>query len=128
MKRLWISAALILALCVLAGVHVVCLGRFIGELDGLLSQAEGQVAAEDWPQAEALTRQALDRWESRAFYLHSTLRHEDVDEVTTSYHEVLAFLEGGEKQPAEYAAANARLRVQLSLLLEEELPTLENVL
>ena len=42
--------------------------------------------------------------------------------------EALAFLEGGEKQPAEYAAVNARLLAQLGLLVEAELPTLTNIL
>ena len=42
--------------------------------------------------------------------------------------EALAFLEGGEKQPAEYAAVNARLLTQLGLLVEAELPSLTNLL
>ena len=42
--------------------------------------------------------------------------------------EALAFLEGEEKQSAEYAAVNARLLTQLELLVEAELPTLTNLL
>ena len=36
MKRLWISAALILSLALLAGCHVLYLGRLTGELVDLL--------------------------------------------------------------------------------------------
>ncbi len=128
MKRLWIAAALIAVLAALAGVHALYLSRLTGELDGLLERAQAQVEGEDWAQAESLTRQALEEWEGNAFYLHSTLRHQEIDSVLVGFHEVLAFLEGQERQPAEYAAANARLRVQISLLLEAELPTLKNIL
>ncbi len=57
-----------------------------------------------------------------------TLRHTDTDAIQISMDEALAFLEGGEKQPAEYAAVNARLLTQLELLVEAELPTLTNLL
>ena len=61
-------------------------------------------------------------------YLHITLRHGDMDAVLISMDEALAFLEGGERQPSEYAAVNARLLTQLALLVEAELPTLSNLL
>lgn len=128
MKRLYISAAILLALAGLAACHVFCLGKLITGLDELLLQAEQQVEAENWSRAEALTRQALDDWETHSRYLHVTLRHEDIDGVLVSFHETLAFLTGQERQPSEYAAANAQLRVRLSLLLEAELPTLKNLL
>lgn len=128
MKRLWIAAALILVLAALAGCHVLYLEHFTGELTGLLDQAQERVEADDWDQAEDLTRQALDLWSEHEFYLHSAMRHNDIDAVLVAFHEVLAFLEGQERQPAEYAAANRRLTVQIELLLESELPTLQNLL
>ena len=51
MKRLWISAALILSLALLAGCHVLYLGRLTGELVDLLDQAQEQVLQDDWSQA-----------------------------------------------------------------------------
>ena len=127
MKRLWISAALILVLTALAGCHVLYLRHLTGELIGLLDQAQERVEADDWTQAEALTRDALEVWTANDFYLHSTMRHNDIDTVLVAFQEVLAFLEGQERQPAEYAAANGRLTAQLALLLEAELPTLSNL-
>lgn len=128
MKRLWIAAALILGLAGLSCVHVRYLRHFTGELTGLLTQAQTQVAEEQWDKAAELTQQAADLWAQNAFYLHTTLRHDDIDAVLSSFREVLAFLGGQEQQPAEYAAANARLITQLELLLESELPTLKNLL
>lgn len=128
MKRLWIAAAIITLLAVLAGAHASCLRGLTQELDALLEEAGARVSDGDWSGAESLTRQALEEWEGSAFYLHSTLRHEDIDDVLTAFHETLAFLEGQERQPAEYASANARLRVRIGLLLEAELPSLKNIL
>lgn len=128
MKRLWISAGIILLLAALSCAHILCLSHLTAELDGLLEEAGAHVERDDWPQAESLTRQALEEWEDNAFYLHATLRHNDIDAVLTSFHEALAYLGGRERQPAEYSAANARLRTQISLLLEAEQPDLKNIL
>ena len=128
MKRLYLSLGLILLLAALSGVHAFCLTRFTGQLSDLLIQAQEQVDEEDWEQAARLTRQARERWESWDGYLHLTLRHTDTDAVQISFDEALAFLEGDERQPSEYAAVNARLLTQLWLLSEAELPTLTNLL
>ena len=128
MKRLWISAVIIMSLTVLAGCHVLYLRHLTGEVIGLLDQAQEQVEEDDWAQAEALTRDALAIWTANNLYLHSTMRHNEIDTVLVAFQEVLAFLEGQERQPAEYAAANRRLTAQLELLLESELPTLQNLL
>ena len=128
MKRLYVSLGLIALLAVLCGVHTVYLSRFTGELTELLVQAQGQVDREDWEGATQLTRQAKEQWVDNDGYLHITLRHTDIDAILVSFDEALAFLQGSEHQPAEYAAVNARLLTQLALLLEAELPTLTNIL
>ena len=128
MKRLYVSVGLIALLAALSGVHTVYLARFTGELTGLLTQAQEQVEQENWEIAFQLTRQAREQWTDNGGYLHITLRHADIDAILVSFDETLAFLQGSEQQPAEYAAVNARLITQLSLLLEAELPTLTNIL
>lgn len=128
MKRLYLSLGLIALLCVLCTAHVIHLSRFTSELTSLLSQAQEQVEREDWDAAARLTRQAKQRWADHEGYLHTTLRHTDIDAILVSFDEALAFLNGGEHQPAEYAAVNARLITQLELLIEAELPTLTNLL
>ena len=78
-------------------------------------------------EAARLTHLVKDQWQAREGYLHVTLRHADIDAVLLSMDETLAFLEGDEQQPAEYAAANSRLIGQLELLAEAEKPTLTNL-
>ena len=128
MTRLYISLGLIALLAVLCGAHTFYLSRFTDELTGLLIQAQEQMEHGDWEGATQLTRQAKEQWTDNEGYLHVTLRHTDVDAILVSFDEALAFLQGSEHQPAEYAAVNARLLTQLALLLEAELPTITNLL
>ena len=128
MKRLYVSLGLIALLAALSGVHTAYLARFTDGLTGLLTQAQEQVEHENWEAAFQLTRQAREQWTDRDGYLQIPLRHADIDAILVSFDEALAFLQGSEHQPAEYAAVNAKLLTQLALLLEEELPTLTNVL
>ena len=128
MKRLYIALGLVALLAVLCTVHTVYLGRLTAELSGLLAQAQEQVERGDWAGADRLTRQSKEILEEHEGYLHTTLRHADIDAILVSFDEALAFLRAGERQSAEYAAVNARLITQIGLLLESELPTLTNLL
>ena len=128
MKRLWSSVALLLFIGLLSAGHLTLLSSITEHLTRLLTQAEEEVLSENWAAAESLTRQALDDWERHDFYLHATLHHKDTDAILIGFHQALAYLEGSEKQPAEYAAANALLITQLRLLMEEEIPTPKNIL
>lgn len=127
MRRLYLSVGLIVLMAAVCGAHTWRLSAFTGQLTGLLGQAQELAEREDWDEAARLTRQARDRWLEREGYLHVTLRHTDADAILLSMDEALAFLEGSEKQPSEYAAANARLIGQLDLLAEAEKPTLSNL-
>ena len=128
MKRLYVSIGLVVLLAVLCGAHAIHLSRFTEQLTGLLTQAQERVEADDWEGAVRLTRQAKDQWVDHENYLHTTLRHTDIDAILISFDEALAFLQGNERQPAEYAAVNVRLIAQLELLTEAELPTITNLL
>ncbi len=128
MRRLYLSVGLIALMAALSGLHIWHLNDLTGQLTAQLTQAQALAQREDWDGAARLTRQAKERWTGHEGYLHTTLRHTDIDAILISLDETLAFLEGGEKQPAEYAAANARLLAQLALLVEAEVPTLANIL
>lgn len=127
MRRLYVSVGLIALMAALSGLHVWHLNGFTRQLTAKLTQAQELAEREDWEQAARLTHQVKDLWMDHEGYLHVTLHHEDIDAVLISLDETLAFLEGGEKQPAEYAAVNARLIGQLGLLSEAELPSLTNL-
>ena len=128
MRRLYLSVGLIALMAALSALHVWHLNDLTGQLTAQLTQAQALAQREDWDGAARLTRQAKERWTGHEGYLHTTLRHTDIDAILISLDETLAFLEGSEKQPAEYAAANARLLAQLALLVEAEVPTLTNIL
>lgn len=128
MKRLYAALGLLALLAALCTVHTVYLDHFTEELSDILSRAQEQVEREDWEEADRLTRQAREIWVDHEGYLHTTLRHADIDAILISFDETLAFLGAGERQSAEYASANARLITQIGLLLESELPTLTNIL
>lgn len=128
MKRLYIALGLVALLAVLCTVHTVYLGQLTADLSGLLAQAQEQVERGDWAGADRFTRQSKEIWVEHEGYLHTTLRHTDIDAILVSFDEALAFLRAGERQSAEYAAVNARLITQIGLLLESELPTLTNLL
>ena len=128
MRRLYAALGLLALLAVLCGIHTVHLSRFTGQLTDLLTQAQELVERDDWEAAARLTREAKGRWTDHEGYLHTTLRHADIDAILISFDETLAYLTGDERQPAEYAAANARLITQIQLLIEAELPTLTNLL
>ena len=128
MKRLYIALGLVALLAVLCTVHTVYPGQLTADLSGLLAQAQEQVERGDWAGADRLTRQSKEIWVEHEGYLHTTLRHTDIDAILVSFDEALAFLRAGERQSAEYAAVNARLITQIGLLLESELPTLTNLL
>lgn len=128
MKRLYIAFALIVLLSAFAGYHVFCLSTLANQVTEQLAQAQEQVDQEHWEDAIQITRQAKEQWTAREWYLHTTLHHNGIDAILISFDETLAFLEGEEHQPAEYAAANARLITQIELLKEAELPSLKNLL
>ena len=126
MKRLWFSLALLAAVCTATMVNSFYLSRFTLELTDLLTQAETQGKGGNWQAADELTRQAQQRWESHRMYLHTTLRHADIDNVHLYFLQSKAFLE--QEKLGEYSAANAALIGHLTLLREQEEFTLENIL
>ena len=126
MKRLWIAIAILAAVFAATLFNAHYLNGFTGQLSDMLTRAEVQAEAGNWPEAEELTQRAYHAWESHSSYLHILLRHSDTDQIHTGFREVQEFIncqEGG-----EYSAANARLIAQIELLYEAEQLTLKNVL
>ena len=127
MRRLISSVCLIVALAGAAGVHVWHLSQHTHSIAQQLTQAQHLVEQGNWADAYQLTQQAWEQWESQTFYLHITLHHQDIDQVSTAFGEALAILKQQE-QPGEYVATNARILYQLELLVEAELPSVKNIL
>lgn len=127
MKRLIISCLLILLLVGLATLHVLHLHDLTDDLIGQLENVRSALDRSDWTEAQLMTERIFEQWESHAFYLHTTLRHTEIDEIRSSFKEAQAYLERRE-DTAECLAVAARLINQLELLLEAELPTIKNLL
>jgi hypothetical protein len=129
MKRITVAVGLLVLLAGMAALNLWYLRQLTDQVSGQLEQAQTLVAQQgDWESAQAVTEDAYRRFSDATVLLHITLRHADIDSIRSSFREVLAFLDGAEHQPAEYAAANARLLTQLELLAEGERPSLQNFL
>jgi len=126
MKRLVIAAALLLAVLGATAFHSQYLTKLTDGYCEQLKQAAVLADQDNWPRALELTEQTLAAWEKHDFYLHTLLRHVDIDNIRLTFHEVVEYLRLAE--PDQYTAANARLITQLALLAEAERLDLKNVL
>lgn len=127
MKKAWIAETILTLLCAAALWSGLCLGRFTGNVVSSLEQAQGMAEKGSWDEAARVTSNAHRNFQEKALYLHITLRHNDIDEVETSFREVEQLLTHRERL-GEYAAANSRLIALLELLAESERFSLHNVL
>ena len=127
MKKAWTAAAILTLLCAAALWNGLYLDQFTENVVSSLEQAQAMAEKGSWEEAARVTGNAQRRFEEKTFYLHVTLRHNDIDNVETSFREVEQLLTHRERL-GEYAAANARLIAQLELMAESEQFSLYNVL
>ena len=126
MKRLWIAAALLAFLLGASLANAWYSQSLTGDMTDRLRQAQSLAEGENWDQAEAVTRQVYEDWQSHHFYFHTLMRHSDTDQVLRAFRQVLEYLRL--QEPDQYNAANADLMAQLELLAEMEQATVVNVL
>lgn len=126
MKRLWISALLLLL--ILAGS--LCNAWYAKQLTDAMGErlylSQSLARQGRWEDALAITQEVYDQWQSLHFYLHSTMRHSDTDQILRGFRTVMEYLRL--EEPDQYNAANADLITQLELLAEMEQPSVVNVL
>lgn len=126
MKRLWFAVAILVVLLFVTLMNANYLQGFSTGLTDQLHEAETQVSEENWEEAEKLTEDTLEKWESHETYLYMVLRHSDNDAVQTSFREVQQYLSC--RDTGEYFASNERLITQISLLSEMEQLNLKNLM
>lgn len=126
MRRLWISVGLLLVLLGGSLFNAWYAKELTDAMGEQLRLAQQMTEAGRWEQALTLTQEVYDQWESRHFYLHSTMRHSDTDQILRGFRTVLEYLRL--QEPDQYNAANADLITQLELLAEMEQPSVVNVL
>ena len=127
MKQLIRSVLIILLLVGLATAHVTHLKNFTENLIGQLETAHQHLERREWASTKQAMENLIEQWEDHAFYLHTTLRHADIGAIRTSMREIAAYLDSREDH-SECLAVAAKLKTQLELLLEAELPTIKNLL
>lgn len=126
MRRLWISVGLLLLLLGGSLFNAWYAKELTDTMGEQLRLAQQMTETGRWEQALALTQEVYDQWESRHFYLHSTMRHSDTDQILRGFRTVMEYLRL--QEPDQYNAANADLITQLELLAEMEQPSVVNVL
>ncbi|MCD8189283.1 MAG: DUF4363 family protein [Clostridiales bacterium] len=126
MKRLWIALGVLALLLAGSLWNTARVTRVSDSLTAALNQAEAAVAEDDWDTAEELTQQALEQWTAAEPWLAFVLCHENTDEVTTGFQEVLGFLQY--RSAPEYDSANGALVAQVEHLAEIEVLNWQNVL
>ena len=126
MKRLWIAAALLLALLLGTVGNAWYLDGLSRSYQEQLTAAQEMAEGGGWEEARRLTDQVYQDWQGRTFYFHVLLRHTDTDAVHLTFQEVGEYLRLEELD--QYTAANARLITQIGLLAEMEQLSWKNVL
>ena len=126
MRRLWLAAGLLVLLLAASLTNGWYAQKLTGGMREDLRQAQHLAGQDDWAQAEAVTRQVYEDWQSHHFYFHTLMRHSDTDQVLRAFRQVLEYLPL--QEPDQYNAANADLMAQLELLAEMEQATVVNVL
>ena len=126
MKRLYIAAGLLLVLLGASLTNAWYAQSLTGGMTDQLRRAQSLTEQDDWAQAEAVTRQVYEDWQSHRFYFHTLMRHSDTDQVLRAFRQVLEYLPL--QEPDQYNAANADLMAQLELLAEREQASVVNVL
>ena len=126
MKRLYIAAGLLLVLLGASLTNAWYAQSLTGGMTDQLRRAQSLTEQDDWAQAEAVTRQVYEDWQSHHFYFHTLMRHSDTDQVLRAFRQVLEYLPL--QEPDQYNAANADLMAQLELLAEMEQASVVNVL
>ena len=126
MKRLVLSAAVIVSMLLLGLYNGYYIQNLTNEIIYQLSCAQSTAEEERWDAATRITQQAYENWNRHHSYLHIVSRHNDTDEILRTFQAVLQYLKIQETD--QYTAANIDLITQLQLLAEMEQPTLVNIL
>ena len=126
MKRFWAAVVILFLLFSATCANSLYLVSFTRQLTDLLLEAEARCESGGWDRAMELTQKAEELWEDHSTYLHTTLRHAEIDEVELTFRQVKELLR--RREDGEYSATNARLMGAIYLLCEQEQVNLKNIL
>lgn len=126
MKYLYLGAGILalgLALCI---VSTAALGRQTDRAAALLDQALEAADRGDFDAAEVRTRRAMDLWERHKGFFGMILRHDEADQVTSTFRALAEYAKNHCAE--EFSPTCAQLLAQIRHLSEMEAPHYYNIL
>ncbi|NCC67898.1 MAG: DUF4363 family protein [Clostridia bacterium] len=123
MKKELVAATILVLIAVCGIINISVVIKTTGTLIGEIEQAEKLLFSGDKTGAEKAVGASLEEWLKRDKYSHIMLRHDDVDNVTEAYYELLTGIQSGAEARALFASLNERLE----RLAEIEQPKLSSI-
>ena len=123
MKKEIIAGAILVLIAVGGIINFSIIRKATDTLTGQMDSAEALYLSGDVSGAEEAVLDSLNEWLNRDKHTHIMLRHEDVDNVTEAYYELLAGLRSDMEARALFASLNERLE----RLAETEYPKISSI-
>lgn len=112
MKRCWFGLGLLAALLALSILTAGIMERRHSRIAQVLAQAGQAMAAENWEQGAALSRDGAAQWEQGAAFGAAMLDHEPMEEIDSLLAQVALCLEIGDGDGAAQLLTEAAARVE----------------
>ena len=111
MKLISVAAALLLIVCAFAVFHVHYMGHLITGLIDELGQAEAMAEQGNFASAAERAESAAETWRSKEFYTNIAIRHNEVDQTTALFYDLLGSLYAEESGAARGNFEKLRTRL-----------------
>ena len=92
MKLVYVAAALLVIVCAFALWNVYFMNHMIDGLLDEIGRAEAVAERGDFEAAANLAEGAAETWRSREFYTNIAMRHNEVDQTTALFYDLLGAL------------------------------------
>ena len=122
MKYLWLGVALLTVLLILCVFMNSLLDHRTQQVQTLLQQAQDAAEAKNYLTAAEQAKKAADAWNMHLQFYASVLCHDETDEITAGFAELLVV------EDAEFLQTAAMLSARLVHIAEMDLPLLHNIL
>jgi len=118
MKLIYVAAALLVIVCAFAVFNVYFMGNMIDGLLGELDSAQAAAEQGDFKTAAELAEGAAETWRSKEFYTNIAIRHNEVDQTTSLFYDLLGSLYAEEDGSAHGNFEKLRSRLTCMRSLE----------
>jgi hypothetical protein len=123
LKKELVAAAILVLIAVCGIINIFVAKKTSDTLICEIEQAEKLLFSGDKTGAEKAVSASLEEWLKQDKYSHIMLRHDDVDNVTEAYYELLTGIQSGAEARALFSSLNERIM----RLAEIEYPRLSSI-